>query len=173
MDTGTTISHFDIANESKFVSMGQSKENSLKNGHLYPYRENYAFSSLSFRRTSEKFGFREKMLYLLALNSPQYGTSTTLLGNLTVKNFFIITKINLLFCSLKPVLSTTYPSKNSLFTFLIAPFRYCNAAIKIFPRLHNPSVSTVVLGEVLQSSDNSSLDLFYYGLPHFPFVPAF
>lgn len=88
---------------------------------------------LSFRRTSEKFGFREKMLYLLTLNSSKYGTSTTLLANLTVKNLFIITNINLLFRDLKPFLSNTYASKNSLFTFLVAPFRYCNAAIEMLP----------------------------------------
>lgn len=42
----------------------------------------------------EKFGFGEKM-YLLALNYSKDRASTTLLGNLGVKNFFI-TNINLL-----------------------------------------------------------------------------
>lgn len=119
---------------SKFISMDWSEENSLQNGHLYPYRENYAFSFLSFRKTFEKFGFGEKM-YLLALNYSKDRASTTLLGNLGVKNFFI-TNINLLFLSLKPfplVLSNTCPCKKSLLMFLVAPFRYCKAAIKMLP----------------------------------------
>lgn len=120
---------------SKFISMDWSEENSLQNGHLYPYRGNYAVSFLSFRRTFEKFGFGEKV-YLLALNYSKDRASTTLLGNLRVKNFFIITNINLLFLSLKPfplVLSSTCPCKKSLFMFLVAPFRYCKAAVKMLP----------------------------------------
>lgn len=88
------------------------------------------------RRMSEKFGFEKNILCLLALNSSKNGAFTTLLGNLTVKNFLIITNINLLFLSLKPfpfILSNTCPCKKSLFTFLIDPFRYCKAAIKTLP----------------------------------------
>lgn len=88
---------------------------------------------LSFRRLFEKFGFGEKV-YLLALNYSKDRASTTLLGNLRVKNFFIITNINLLFLSLKPfplVLSSTCPCKKSLFMFLVAPFRYCKAAASL------------------------------------------
>lgn len=48
---------------SHFISLCLPKQNSLQNGDLYPFRENYTFSFLLFNRTSEKFGFGEKMYY--------------------------------------------------------------------------------------------------------------
>lgn len=46
-----------------FISLCLPKQNSLQNGDLYPYREDYTFSSLLFNRTSEKFGFGENTYY--------------------------------------------------------------------------------------------------------------
>lgn len=95
-----------------------------------------------------------KFLSNLCLNTSNDGASTTFLGSLfwcfttvTVKKFFLKSKLNLLSLSLKPlsfVLSLQVLGKNLSPSFLEAPFQYWNATKRscwslIFYGLNNPN----------------------------------
>ncbi|KAK4832092.1 hypothetical protein QYF61_020707 [Mycteria americana] len=101
----------------------------------------------------------------LALNTSRDGAATTSLGNLfqglttlIVKNFFLISNLNLPSCSLKP-LPLPCPCKKSLSRFLVGPFQVLEGCYKVSseppllqaeqPQLSQP----VFIGEVLQPSD--------------------
>jgi len=90
----------------------------------------------------------------LTLNVSRDGESTTSLGNLcqcfialSVKNFFLVSNLNLPSFSLKPlplVLSLHALVKSPSPAFLQAPFKYWKAAIRspqspLFSRLNSPS----------------------------------
>jgi len=88
------------------------------------------------------------------LEHSQGGASTAPLGNLfqclttlVVKNFFLISNLNLPSFNLKPLTPcpiTTSPSKKSLSSFLVGFFRYWKAAVRshrslLFSRLNSPN----------------------------------
>ena len=90
----------------------------------------------------------------LALNTSREGASTTSLGNLfhclttlIVKNFFLLSKLNLpsfTFKSLPLVLSLPALVKKSISSFLASPLQVLKAAIRsaqnlLFSKLNNPS----------------------------------
>jgi len=95
-----------------------------------------------------------KVPFSLALNASREGASTTSLGNLfqclttpTVKNFFLISSLNLPSSSLKPfhlVLLLHVLIKTFSPVFPSAPFRYWKAAVKspqslLSSRLRSPN----------------------------------
>jgi len=89
----------------------------------------------------------------LVLNVSRDGASTTSLGNPfqsfttpTVKNFFLITSLNLPSLSLKPsplVLSQQALLKRLSSSFLQAPFRY-RTAFPLGPLVHKPDLKTAL-----------------------------
>ncbi|KAK4832076.1 hypothetical protein QYF61_020632 [Mycteria americana] len=118
----------------------------------------------------------------LTLNVARDGASTTSLGNLfqcfttlIVKNFFLISSLNLPSFSLKPL-----PLVLSQQVLLKTPFKYCKAAMRspqslLFSRLNNPSslslssqercsISLIIFVALLWTCSNRSMSFLCRGL---------
>jgi len=99
----------------------------------------------------------------LALNTSREGAATASLGNLIVKNFFLISNLNLpsfQFKATTPCLITTGPSKKSLSSFCVGPLQVLEGCPKVSPEPsllqdEQPQLSQpFLIGEVFHPPDH-------------------